>query len=137
MKQTVIDILIYLFEHYIDDEIELDADRDRLKSELHSAGFESGQVAKAFDWLQDLASNRASADDQAMAASTSLRSGPYWARMSMSGTAMSSGARPPEAVSSGVEPYQRSSPASDGADAPPGSEPAAPATGSVTRISVP
>ncbi|MCB1749344.1 MAG: DUF494 domain-containing protein [Gammaproteobacteria bacterium] len=73
MKQTVIDILIYLFEHYIDDEIELDADRDRLKSELHSAGFESGQVAKAFDWLQDLASNRASADDQPLPASTSTR----------------------------------------------------------------
>ncbi|MGE0482898.1 MAG: DUF494 family protein [Gammaproteobacteria bacterium] len=73
MKQTVIDILIYLFEHYIDDEIELDADRDRLKSELHSAGFESGQVAKAFDWLQDLASNRASVDEQTVPANTSTR----------------------------------------------------------------
>ena len=73
MKQTVIDILIYLFENYIDDEIELDVDRDRLKSELHNAGFESGQVAKAFDWLQELAVNRASADDLPSAAQTSSR----------------------------------------------------------------
>jgi len=73
MKQTVIDILIYLFENYIDDEIELDVDRDRLRSELHNAGFESGQVAKAFDWLQELATNRASADELPSAAQTSSR----------------------------------------------------------------
>ena len=63
MKQTVIDILIYLFEHYIDDDIELDADRDHLKSELRDAGFEAGQVSKAFEWLQELAVNRAYSDD--------------------------------------------------------------------------
>jgi len=40
MKQTVIDILIYLFEHYIDDEIELEVDQDRVKSELRDAGFD-------------------------------------------------------------------------------------------------
>lgn len=56
MKQTVIDILIYLFEHYFDDELVIDADRDRLQSELRSAGFDSGQVSRAFDWLQGLAS---------------------------------------------------------------------------------
>lgn len=73
MKQTVIDILIYLFEHYIEDDIELDADRERLKRELREAGFEPGQVAKAFDWLQDLAANRASADELPAAANTSTR----------------------------------------------------------------
>jgi len=73
MKQTVIDILIYLFEHYIDDDIELDADRDRLKAELRSAGFEVAQVAKAFDWLQELAVNRSYADDLPSAAQTSTR----------------------------------------------------------------
>lgn len=73
MKQTVIDILIYLFEHYIDDDIELDADRDRLKSELRDAGFDAGQVAKAFDWLQELAVNRADSDELPPAAHTSTR----------------------------------------------------------------
>ena len=73
MKQTVIDILIYLFEHYIDDDLELEADQDRLKSELRAAGFDAGQVAKAFDWLQELAANRASADGLPTAAFTSMR----------------------------------------------------------------
>ena len=73
MKQTVIDILIYLFEHYIDDDLELEADQDRLKAELREAGFDAGQVAKAFDWLQELAMNRASADGFPAAAFTSMR----------------------------------------------------------------
>jgi Smg protein len=73
MKQTVIDILIYLFEHYIDDDIELDADRDRLNTELREAGFEGGQVAKAFDWLQELAANRDYSEDLPPPAQTSTR----------------------------------------------------------------
>jgi len=55
MKHTVIDILIYLFEHYIDDEIELEVDQDRVKTELHDSGFDHTQITKAFDWLQGLA----------------------------------------------------------------------------------
>lgn len=73
MKQTVIDILIYLFEHYIDDEIEIDNDRDRLKVELREAGFDPMQVSKAFDWLQELAASRASTDDLPPPAGTSMR----------------------------------------------------------------
>ena len=73
MKQTVIDILIYLFEHFVDDDLELEADRDRLRSELRDAGFDAAQVAKAFDWLQELAINRADADGLPVAATTSTR----------------------------------------------------------------
>jgi Smg protein len=73
MKQTVIDILIYLFEHFVDDDLELETDRDRLKSELRDAGFDTAQVAKAFDWLQELAINRADIDALPVAAPTSTR----------------------------------------------------------------
>ena len=55
MKNSVIDILIYLFEHYMDDEVDLDVDRERLKTELRNVGFDAGQVGKAFDWLHSLA----------------------------------------------------------------------------------
>jgi Smg protein len=55
MKHTVIDILIYLFEHYVDDEIELGIDQDRVKLELRECGFDDIQIVKAFDWLQGLA----------------------------------------------------------------------------------
>ena len=68
MKQTVLDILIYLFEHYIDDEMELDADRDQLNRELRDAGFDSTQVTKAFDWLQELAETREQSGDLSSAA---------------------------------------------------------------------
>ncbi|MEM7540236.1 MAG: DUF494 domain-containing protein [Pseudomonadota bacterium] len=54
MKQTVIDILIYLFENFVDDEIALDTDQEQLRSELQNAGFEAAQITKAFNWLQDL-----------------------------------------------------------------------------------
>ena len=54
MKETLIDILIYLFENYVEDDISLGVDGERLKSELDSAGFEPGQVNKAFDWLEGL-----------------------------------------------------------------------------------
>ena len=73
MKQTVIDILIYLFENYVDDEIELDSDGDRLRSELSEAGFEAGQVTKAFDWLQELAVQQDTDGTQVAAAATSMR----------------------------------------------------------------
>ena len=55
MKNTVIDILLFLFEHYLDDEIDLDSDRDRLYAELRNAGFDAGLVGKAFEWLHELA----------------------------------------------------------------------------------
>tara|TARA_B100001123_G_scaffold270249_1_gene300777 strand:+ start:530 stop:1030 length:501 start_codon:yes stop_codon:yes gene_type:complete len=55
MKQTVLDVLIYLFENYMDEEIDLSSDRDSIESALTYAGFEDSQVMKAFDWLQALA----------------------------------------------------------------------------------
>ena len=58
MKQTVIDILIYLFENYIDDEIDLEMDHERIRADLGDAGFDSNQVTKAFEWLQSLALDR-------------------------------------------------------------------------------
>ena len=50
MKPTIINILIFLFEHHIDDDLDLNADRDRLKSELIQAGFDPEKVTQAFDW---------------------------------------------------------------------------------------
>lgn len=55
MKNSIIDILIYLFENQLDEEIDLDTERDRLKLELRDAGFDANQIARALDWLQDLA----------------------------------------------------------------------------------
>lgn len=73
MKHTVIDILIYLFENHIDDDLDLDADRDQLKSELREAGFDPGKVSKAFDWLQELGASRDVTEDLPPPAHTSTR----------------------------------------------------------------
>jgi len=73
MKQTVIDILIYLFEHYDSDEIELDVDQDRVKSELSDAGFDGTEITKAFDWLQDLATTSELSVDTIAESATSVR----------------------------------------------------------------
>jgi Smg protein len=73
MKHTVIDILIYLFEHYIDDEIELDVDQDRVKTELRDSGFDDTQITKAFDWLQGLANTNEEAVTTISENATSVR----------------------------------------------------------------
>ncbi len=73
MKHTVIDILIYLFEHYIDDEIELEVDQDRVKTELHDSGFDDTQITKAFDWLQGLANTNEEAVTTISENATSVR----------------------------------------------------------------
>ena len=45
---------MYLFEHYFDDDTELDSDRESLKQELVEAGFPEGEIGKAFEWLEAL-----------------------------------------------------------------------------------
>ncbi len=45
------DVLMYLFENYMDDDVALDANQEALQAELVGAGFEHGEITKAFDWL--------------------------------------------------------------------------------------
>lgn len=55
MKENILDVLMYLFENYMDDDNQLDHDQDTLKIELVEAGFPSVEVNKAFAWLEGLA----------------------------------------------------------------------------------
>lgn len=55
MKESVLDVLMYLFEHYLDDdEVDVDSDRESLNLELVDAGFAEAEVLKAFTWLEGL-----------------------------------------------------------------------------------
>lgn len=58
MKENVLDVLMYLFENYMDDETELQADREALNVELQEAGFRKNEINKAFAWLEGLASDQ-------------------------------------------------------------------------------
>ncbi len=54
MKENIFDVLMYLFENYIEEVIDLPSDNDIIRTELLEAGFESYQVNKAFDWIDSL-----------------------------------------------------------------------------------
>lgn len=59
MKESVLDILIYLFENYFDADIESaqEPDRATLKEELERAGFAEGEVERALGWLEELSAD--------------------------------------------------------------------------------
>ncbi|MBE0468628.1 MAG: DUF494 domain-containing protein [Methyloprofundus sp.] len=55
MNEDIFDVLIYLFENYMDSDMDIDADTDTLKTELKAAGFNSKNIIRAFEWLDTLA----------------------------------------------------------------------------------
>jgi Smg protein len=58
MKEKVLDVLMYLFDNYMDDGQELEPDQDALIIELSRAGFPQGEISKAFTWLEELSDLR-------------------------------------------------------------------------------
>ena len=58
MKETVLDVLMYIFDNYIEDDLEFTPDQESLKSQLIEAGFRDLQIDKAFLWLEGLATQR-------------------------------------------------------------------------------
>lgn len=57
MKENVLDVLMYLFETYIDAEEEPEPDQNELRDELARAGFGDSEIDRALDWLDGLAEN--------------------------------------------------------------------------------
>ncbi len=55
MKENVLDVLMYLFENYIDEDADAEPDRDTLQEGLLAAGFPDLEIEKAFTWLESLA----------------------------------------------------------------------------------
>ena len=55
MNENVVDILIYLYENYMDGEHAPPSDQNDLRDELAQAGFTNIEIDKAFDWLDELA----------------------------------------------------------------------------------
>ncbi|MDH3640055.1 MAG: DUF494 domain-containing protein [Gammaproteobacteria bacterium] len=55
MRENVLEVLMYLFENYLVDGVEYQPDHELLTNELANAGFADGEIDKAFNWLEDLA----------------------------------------------------------------------------------
>lgn len=58
MKETVLDVLMYLFDNRENEDIKLMPDQDDLRDQLLDVGFAEREVGKAFDWLEGLAIQR-------------------------------------------------------------------------------
>ena len=64
MKESILDVLLYLFEHYFTEDVAPPVgdskalDGSPLFRELTAAGFAPTEINKAFDWLDALASQR-------------------------------------------------------------------------------
>lgn len=54
MKEDVLEVLMYLFENYLDEDTEVQSDQEALKARLSEAGFHASEIHKAFHWLEGL-----------------------------------------------------------------------------------
>ncbi len=60
LKQSVVDVLMFLFERYLGDDDGLENssvadERDTIQTRLEQMGFQHVEINQAFDWLEDLA----------------------------------------------------------------------------------
>ncbi len=60
IKQSVVDVLMFLFERYLDDDDTNETSRvtdkrDSIQLRLEEMGFHNQEINQAFDWLEDLA----------------------------------------------------------------------------------
>ena len=105
MKESVLDILIYLFENYFDGELEdgFEPDRDTLTQELEHAGFPTAEVERALPGSRSSRRTRAARSSRRTAARSasstrSSRRGSTPTVAAISSTSSTSGScRPPSA----------------------------------------
>lgn len=70
MKETVLDVLMYLFESFVDSEDDPDPNRNELREELERAGFGNREIDRALDWLDGLNTADAATGDVKHSAAT-------------------------------------------------------------------
>jgi Smg protein len=58
MDNTVFDILVYVFDRYMFEDLPVAAERADIARDLEVAGFRGVNVERALDWLADLANQR-------------------------------------------------------------------------------
>ena len=68
IKQSVVDVLMFLFERYLDDDDtnktgHVTDKRDSIQIRLEEMGFHNQEINQAFDWLEDLADVQADMQD--------------------------------------------------------------------------
>ena len=73
VNENVIDVLIYIYENYMDGDEAAPTDQIMLEEELVEAGFPKSEIQKAFDWLDELAWRQGSLEVSDAVANRSIR----------------------------------------------------------------
>jgi Smg protein len=73
MKENTLDVLMYLFEHCLDEDRDVEQDESTLKGILRSAGFAQAEINKAFLWLENLTQQHVDSGASDIVARGSLR----------------------------------------------------------------
>lgn len=73
MNQTVMDVLMYLFDSHFDDDPDLMTNQDSVRAGLLEAGFEERQVSRALEWLEGLATLRDQGTERELVANATMR----------------------------------------------------------------
>jgi Smg protein len=81
MNDSVLDILIYLFENYLDADEEPQPSREALRDELERAGFAESGIERALQWLEGLAGENAPPVSDATARAIRVFSGQEQTRL--------------------------------------------------------
>ena len=76
MKESILDVLLYLFEHYFTEDADPVRDRDSIQNGLIQAGFSPAEISKAFDWLDALADQRPATSTPRVGGPTRVYHGP-------------------------------------------------------------
>ena len=54
MKETILDVLMFMFQSYVEDNEEVELDKESLHKNLSEAGFADKNIERAFEWLEGL-----------------------------------------------------------------------------------
>lgn len=73
MNENIIDVLIYIYETYMDGDQPLPTDQIIMQEQLLKAGFQEGEISKAFDWLDELAWRQGAINDGTNPTNASMR----------------------------------------------------------------
>jgi Smg protein len=81
VKESILDVLMYLFEYYMDDDTPVQEDQTLLKDELIGAGFPLTEVERALAWLESLAEEKSQLSLPAQATAMRLYAAPEIAKL--------------------------------------------------------
>jgi Smg protein len=73
VNENIIDVLIYIYETYMDGEKQLPSDQVLIEEHLLKVGFHEGEINKAFDWLDELAWRQGSLHENGDFSQASMR----------------------------------------------------------------